>query len=53
MINIVSLHPQNLYAFHESWHTHEDNLSVIDKNTLHAVGNTMLHVIYYEAAGKF
>ena len=29
-------------------HTHDDNMSIIDKNTLAAVGNTVLHVIYSE-----
>jgi hypothetical protein len=53
MIDIISLHPQNLYSFHESWHTHDDNLSVIDKKVLGAVGNTVLHVVFYEDAGKF
>lgn len=51
-INIISLHPKNLHGFHESWHTHQDNLSIIDKNVLYAVGTTVLHAIYYEEAGK-
>ncbi len=53
MIDIISLHPQNLYSFHESWHTQNDNLSVIDKNVLAAVGETLLHVVFLEDKGKF
>lgn len=34
--------------FFEQWHTHGDNLDVIDKNTLKAVGQTLLQVIYNE-----
>jgi hypothetical protein len=35
-------------AFHSSWHTHKDDLSVIDRATLQAVGATVLHVVYQE-----
>ena len=31
------------------WHTHADNMDVIDKATLKAVGQTLLQVIYEEA----
>jgi hypothetical protein len=47
------LHPQNHYSFHESWHTQDDNISVIDKNVLGAVGETLLHVVYLENENKF
>ncbi len=30
------------------WHTHNDNMDIIDKNTLKAVGQTVLEVIYTE-----
>lgn len=50
MIDIISLHPQNVYSFHESWHTQNDNISIIDKNVLLAVGETVLHTVYEEAA---
>jgi len=37
-------------TFGNYWHTHDDNMSVIDKNTLNAVGKTLLYTIYqYEA----
>lgn len=34
--------------FHHSWHTHDDNLDIIDKSTLKIVGETILAVIYQE-----
>jgi len=34
--------------FGKHWHTHNDNMSIIDKATLKAVGQTLLNVIYYE-----
>lgn len=37
-------------SFGEYWHTAHDDMSVIDPNTLKAVGQTMLGVIYQEAA---
>lgn len=51
-IDIINLsnHPENPFAAH--WHTHQDDISVIDKQTLLAVGETLLHVIY-EMAGSF
>jgi len=35
-------------AFHHSWHTHDDNMEIIDKQTLNIVGETVLAVIYNE-----
>lgn len=35
--------------FFEQWHTHGDNIDIIDKNTLKAVGQTLLQVIYNES----
>jgi hypothetical protein len=37
-------------TFPEHHHTHRDNMSVIDRNTLKAVGQTMMEVLY--TAGK-
>ena len=34
--------------FPKTWHTHNDNLENIDKNSLKAVGQTLLQVIYTE-----
>ncbi|MDT8412583.1 MAG: M28 family peptidase [Vicingaceae bacterium] len=35
-------------AFHQSWHTHDDNMDIIEKTTLKIVGETILGVIYNE-----
>ncbi len=42
----MSFDPENPFAPH--WHTHGDNMTVIDKATLKAVGQTLLQVIYEE-----
>ncbi|MDB4534612.1 M28 family peptidase, partial [Vicingaceae bacterium] len=34
--------------FHSSWHTHNDNMSVIDKTSLAMVGEVLLYTIYQE-----
>jgi glutaminyl-peptide cyclotransferase len=47
MINIVHYDPVHGY-FGDYHHTHKDNMSIIDKETLNAVGQTLLHVIYHE-----
>lgn len=33
-------------TFGDYWHTHDDNMSIIDKTTLRAVGETLLYTIY-------
>ncbi|MES2518329.1 MAG: M28 family peptidase [Bacteroidota bacterium] len=48
MIDIVELHPNTPETFWKYHHTHGDNLSNIDKNTLKAVGQTVLSVLYQE-----
>ncbi len=35
-------------TFHPAWHTHHDDMDVIDSQTLKAVGQTLLEVIYRE-----
>lgn len=35
-------------TFHPAWHTHADNMDVIDRNTLKAVGQTLLEVVFME-----
>lgn len=35
-------------AFHPSWHTHDDDMDVIDRATLAAVGGTVLEVVWKE-----
>lgn len=51
-IDIINL-PTNPAAngtFGHYWHTHRDNMSVIDKNTLGAVGRVLLKVLFEEAS---
>lgn len=47
MINIISYDPQD-GSFGSFHHTSQDNLSIISKDKLHAVGTTVLYVIYHE-----
>ena len=49
MIDIIDLRPMNGgYEFGSYHHTHQDNLQIIDKATLKAVGQTLLQVLYRE-----
>ena len=48
MIDIVELHPNSPKFFWQYHHTHGDNITNIDKNTLKAVGQTVLSVLYQE-----
>ena len=40
-------------GFGAYWHTLDDNMDVIDKRTLRAVGQTVLAVVYRENNGTF
>ena len=42
MVDIIQYDPQSPSRFAKYWHTHNDNLASVDKNTLAAVG-TLLH----------
>ncbi|HSZ26444.1 MAG TPA: M28 family peptidase [Cytophagaceae bacterium] len=46
MIDIVDY--DNNVGFGSYWHTQDDNIMIIDKNTLKAVGQTLLQVLYNE-----
>lgn len=48
-IDIIEYNQKGDNYFGKYWHTHNDNMSVIDKKTLKAVGQTLLEVIYNEA----
>ena len=49
MIDIIDIRPVNGgFDFGSFHHTHQDNLSTIDKSTLKAVGQTLLQVLYRE-----
>ena len=47
-IDIINYDPDSEKGFPEYWHTQRDNMSNIDRETLKAVGQTVLHVIYNE-----
>jgi hypothetical protein len=48
-INIIHLDPESSNrSFFDHWHTLGDTMDVIDKQTLKAVGQTLLYVIYHE-----
>jgi len=53
MIDIINRPQGSRTGFGHYWHTHDDNMNVINKNTLRAVGQTVLAVIYKESAGTF
>lgn len=46
-VDIIEYHPRN--GFNPHWHTSADNLDNIDKNTLKAVGETILTYIRHQA----
>ncbi|MDD2284335.1 MAG: M28 family peptidase [Paludibacter sp.] len=46
--NIIQYDPQSEKGFGYYWHTVNDNMSNINKETLFAVGTTVMHVIYNE-----
>lgn len=48
MIDIIHHDPSSPTYFAHYWHTHKDDLSNIDPNTLKAVGQTVLQVLYEE-----
>lgn len=51
MIDIIHYnHGNERQFFGNYWHTHDDNISVIDKETLKAVGHTLLEVLYDEGS---
>lgn len=43
-VDIINLKPNG--GFGDHWHTHQDDISIIDKATLKAVGQTVLQVVY-------
>ena len=49
MIDIIQYDHNTESKFGHYWHTQKDNMDVIDKNTLKAVAETVLHVFYKEA----
>jgi Zn-dependent M28 family amino/carboxypeptidase len=48
-IDIINSMPGTKHGFAPHWHTHQDNMDIIDQSTLKAVGQTLVGVIYGEA----
>ena len=48
MIDIIHYDPSTDSGFFPHWHTINDNLDAIDKMSLKIVGETVMHVVYYE-----
>lgn len=51
MIDIINRSTETESGFGAYWHTHNDNLDVIDKRTLKAVGQVITAVVYRENNG--
>jgi Zn-dependent M28 family amino/carboxypeptidase len=47
-IDIIEFDPLTKTNFNKHWHTHSDNMNNVNKETLKAVGQTVLNVIYSE-----
>lgn len=52
-IDIINRPMKSETGFGDYWHTLSDDMSVIDKRTLRAVGQTVLAVVYRENNGTF
>lgn len=52
-IDIINRPAGSKTGFGEYWHTHNDDMTVIDRRTLRAVGQTVLAVLYRESDGTF
>lgn len=49
-VDIIQFDASTNSGFASYWHTHNDNMDIIDKNTLEAVGKVVLYTVYqYEA----
>lgn len=48
MIDIIHYAPETGGYFGSYWHTHNDNMSAVDKNTLQVVGEVLLQAAYQE-----
>jgi glutaminyl-peptide cyclotransferase len=53
MIDIINHPTDPKLFFGDYWHTQNDNMSIIDRETLRAVGQTLLSTLHYENAGAF
>ena len=53
MIDLIGKSSDTPTGFGAHWHTHNDDMDIIDVRALRATGQTLLEVIYQEAAGRF
>jgi Zn-dependent M28 family amino/carboxypeptidase len=53
MINIINKPVGSRQGFGDHWHTHNDDIDVIDKQTLSAVGQVVTAIIYKESGNSF
>lgn len=51
MIDIINQKTNTPTGFGAHWHTHDDDMDIIDKATIRAVGKLLMEVIYREDAG--
>lgn len=49
-IDIININANSNQVFKPHWHTHDDNMNIIDRATLKAVGQTLLQVVYEASA---
>lgn len=47
-VNIIHTSEDTSHGFGDFWHTHKDDMSVINKTTLKVVGQTVMEVVYSE-----
>lgn len=53
MIDIINKPANSEDSFGPHWHTHDDDIDIINKNTLGSVGQVVVAAIYRESAGRF
>ena len=53
MIDIINRPAGTDTGFPDHWHTHNDDMDIIDRGTLKAVGQVLMAVVYREASGTF
>ncbi len=49
MVDIINQVKGSEHGFGSHWHTHDDNINVIDKNSLRVVGQVVLATLYKES----
>lgn len=52
MLNIINHKPGEGSIFADHWHTHKDDIDIISKETLQAVGDVLVEVLYNRIGNK-